>query len=259
MWLRDWSRRPDVAVRLLCLPPAGGAAHLFRRWARKLPDHIGVLAVEPPGRGSRLREPPVHDLDAVVSGPDSLGREVEALLDVPLVVFGHSMGALVGRALCARLRERDPGWRPALFVAAASEAPDSVRLQLPAAGLGDEEVLEFLREHGGTPAELLADPEYRALLIPAVRADLALAAAAGRASGPVPGCPVRVYLGAGDTSVTVADTAGWQAYGDGDFARHTFDGGHFFVQQAEDEVVARLAADITGCAAPHPRATTPRG
>jgi surfactin synthase thioesterase subunit len=240
IWLRDWSRRADVKVRVLCLPPAGGGAHVYRRWPDRLPSHVGVVAVELPGHGSRMAEPPVTSLDELVRG---LRDEVESLLDTPMVVFGHSMGAIVGFELCRVIR-RGRDWRPAGFVAAGCDAPDTLVRKEYAGRMTDAGIARFLRDMGGTPAAILGNEKYLAMLRPVIRADLMVLA--GRlpvAERPL-GCPVRVYLGSEDRTMTTEAACGWAPESAGNFAIHTFPGSHFFVQESEELVLDRLQHDI---------------
>ncbi|MBW5251543.1 MULTISPECIES: thioesterase II family protein [Streptomyces] len=240
-WLRDWSHGEQVTLRVLCLPGAGTAAHTYRRWSQLLPADIGVVAVELPGHGSRLSEPPVLTVREIL---EPLAEEVAALADRPLVIFGHSMGAAVGAEL-ARLLRRERGITPALLIAAAREAPRPARDRDYTKWLSEDGARAFLREMGGTPPELLGNEDYVALMLPPLRADLAVLA------GPWPeddrplDCPVRVYLGDSDTGVRPEEAAGWRAESNGDFAVHTFDSGHFFVHDRTAEVLARLCADVT--------------
>ncbi|TDV43217.1 thioesterase II family protein [Actinophytocola oryzae] len=242
-WLRDWTSGDDAVVRLLCFPPGGGGPQVYRRWARRLPDRIGVLAVELPGHGARLRERPPTSVAEIVDGP--LRDEVEALLDRPVVAYGHSMGALVALELFRRL-----GVRPDLFVAGACGGPELEHVPADVAAASDDEVVDFLRTSGGTDPAIFADPEYLSLLLPIVRADLAMIAGHRFAPDPPLGCPVRVYLGADDPSATVADAAGWAAQSDGDHGVAVFPGGHFFFQNDEDAVLTRLSGDVDAVLSP---------
>jgi len=246
-WLRDWSRRGDVALRLLCLPPAGGSASLFRRWPRMLPAHVGVVAVELAGRGRRMTEPPQTELSGII---EPLSLAVARLLDRPLVIFGHSMGATLGYDLCRHLYQRT-GRRPRMLVVAGCEPPHIARQRDYAAWLTDEGLIRFLTEMGGTPAALLANEEYMRMMTPVIRADLSVLA--GRRPDPCTpalGCAVRAYLGATDYSVAPARAAQWRALSNGDFDLSSFPGGHFFVQEAADQVIARLSRDITHAVSP---------
>lgn len=238
-WLRDFSAG-DEAVRVLCLPPAGGSARPYRRWADLLPAHVGVVAVELPGHGSRLDETPLDDLPALIEG---MLPEVRELLDRPLMVFGHSMGALVGVELCrALLVERD--WSPLMFVAAGCASPDLPSVPDYDTRMTDEGILDFLTQVGGTPPDILGNDEYLGMIRPVVRADLEAMAHRKLDVQPRLGCAVRAYLGAEDLRVTADRAEGWVIESDGDFDRCTFPGGHFFVQDHVETMLSRLRRDL---------------
>src|SRR5688572_22282705 len=88
-------RAPRPAVRLVCFPFAGGGAPAFRALALALAstapaapgDRVDVIAMHPPGRGHRLREP------AATQAVPLARTAAEALLtleqDVDLVLYGH--------------------------------------------------------------------------------------------------------------------------------------------------------------------------
>src|ERR671919_747384 len=91
-WILRFRRNPAADLRLFCFPYAGGAASIFRTWPSGLPGSIDVAAVQLPGRETRLAEPPVRRLDALVA---AMAPALEPFLDRPFALFGHSMGALI--------------------------------------------------------------------------------------------------------------------------------------------------------------------
>jgi surfactin synthase thioesterase subunit len=238
-WLRDWSAG-DEMMRVLCFPPAGGSAQPYRRWAKLLPSHIGVVAVELPGHGSRMGEPVVDSLPGLLAG---LLPEVETLLDKPMLVFGHSMGAIVGTEVCRGLLVAH-GWRPLMLVAAACAAPDLPSVPDYDTRMTDEGILNFLTLMGGTPSDILDNDEYLSMIRPVVRGDLEAIAHRELDSSPRLGVPVRAYVGADDRRVTREKASGWVIESDTDFDMCTFPGGHFFVQDRVDMVLSRLRRDI---------------
>ncbi|MGH3167928.1 MAG: thioesterase II family protein, partial [Trebonia sp.] len=226
-------------------------AHLYRRWPRLLPAGMAVVAVELPGHGSRMGERPCTDLASLVEGP--LAAEVAGLLDRPLVSFGHSMGAVVGFELCREIRRRHAAWRPAGFIAAACEAPARLHTRDYAGRMTDEGMTRFLIDTGGTPAAILENEQFLALLRPVIRAELGLLRARRHRPEPPLDCPTRVYLGAEDQTIDPVKAAPWQDESSADYATQFFPGGHFFTQGCESIVVARLRHDIrrmTGIAGP---------
>ncbi len=239
MWLRDLTRRGDVAARVLCLPPAGAGAASFRGWAGELPDWLGAYAVELPGHGVRAREQPLTEAAGVTDA--ALLAELSELGDRPLVLFGFSMGGLLGLVLGRALSAA--GRPAALLVAAACEGPANVVVP-ETGGPSDEEIVAMLREHSSTPAEMLENPDYLRYLIPVLRADVRLSASLAAAAGEPLGCPILSYLGDDDTSVTAAAAESWAECTTGGFGTRRFPGGHFFVLERAEEVVGQLVADI---------------
>jgi pyochelin biosynthesis protein PchC len=242
-WLRYWSPPDEARMWLLCLPPGGGAAHLYRGWAASLPAGVGLVAVELPGHGARSAEPPARRLGDVV---EPLAAAVAPLFERPTVLFGHSMGAMVAHELALRLRA-GTGRDPLGLVVAGCEAPDRYEVPAGAADAPQDVLLAQVREWGGTGEELLAEPAYRSVLLDVLRADLAVAAS--RPPGPRPplDCPVYAYTGTGDPEAGPADAAAWVAAGDGTGAARAFPGGHFFLHDPAAGVLPQLVADLDAC------------
>src|SRR5262249_33488646 len=58
-WLIAPRPNPRAKVRLFCFPFAGGGVVSFRSWPQLLGDSVEVVAVEAPGRGTRMNEAPI--------------------------------------------------------------------------------------------------------------------------------------------------------------------------------------------------------
>jgi medium-chain acyl-[acyl-carrier-protein] hydrolase len=92
---------PRAVLRLFCFPYSGGTARAYRNWMQTLPAEIDVCAIELPGRGNRLREPPLSRMSLTV---EVVGKEIVSLLDRPYAFFDHSMGAIIGFEVARLLR-----------------------------------------------------------------------------------------------------------------------------------------------------------
>lgn len=225
---------------VLCLPPGGGGAHMYRGWARRLPPVLGVAAAELPGHGSRGGEPLATDAEAIVG---ELARDVVPLLGRPVVLFGHSMGALLALDLGRRLRV-DHDRRIVALVAAASGPPGHPATPVAGAGRTGPLLADQVRAWGGTAPDLMADDEYLGVLLQVLRADLDLMTARPDRTAPPLNCPVHVYLGAADeTTPSEPTVAGWAVQSTVGHAVRVFPGGHFFIQDVEEDVLAGLLAD----------------
>jgi len=91
-----------------------------------------VLAINPPGRGARLREPAITSMAAMVEG---VTGALAPYLDLPFLLFGHSVGALVAFEAARALEAQ--GHRPlhVLLSGCAGPRPAASSKPLPA---GDE-------------------------------------------------------------------------------------------------------------------------
>lgn len=81
-WVVRLKRNPQARLRLFCLPYAGGAAHIFRGWPEHLRTFFEVCAMQPPGRGSRMRERPFTSLMPLVR---EAAEGLLPYLDLPFV------------------------------------------------------------------------------------------------------------------------------------------------------------------------------
>ncbi|UGQ12381.1 alpha/beta fold hydrolase [Yinghuangia sp. ASG 101] len=252
--LRCWSPRPEARIRLICLPHAGGGASAFRAWDPLMPTGTELHVAQYPGREDRYGEPLITDMDTLVA---HLADAVAPLTDRAYALFGHSMGSAVAWELAHALIDRRLPPPQRLFVS-GRRAPDraptgDVHLR-DDAGLGDE-----LGRLGGTPGELLADPDVRAAVLRQVRGDYRLIETyRPPARAPLP-CPVDLFTGDRDPEVGPEDLAGWAESTTHRARVRVFPGGHFYLVPARREVVAALAGALgtTATTAAGPWPSTP--
>ena len=95
--------KPDshARLRLFCFPYAGGSASIYRGWENYVPPGVEVYAVQPPGRDSRFREPALDRMEFLVAAG---ANAIEPFLNVPIVLFGHSVGGYASFEMTHRLR-----------------------------------------------------------------------------------------------------------------------------------------------------------
>jgi medium-chain acyl-[acyl-carrier-protein] hydrolase len=226
VWLPFRRPNPAARVRLLCLPFAGGGASAFRPWADGLPLTVEVGAVQPPGRETRFRDPPFIRLSQYVT---ALANDLTPLLDLPVAVCGHSMGALAAFELAREWRRRgQPG--PERLILTGRAAPHLPPRRKPIHTLPDREFRSELKALGGTPAAVIDNDELMAALLPTLRADFTVLETYEYTEEAPLDCPILAMTGAEDTVAPPADVEQWRSHTRSRFDIRVLPGDHFFIQ-----------------------------
>lgn len=226
----------NAELRLVAIPYAGGGASAFRRWPNDLacPDWLAFAALQLPGREGRAAELPLADAQTLL---DRLAAVISDMADVPLVLFGYSLGAGLAYELAIRLASTRPlrglvlAARAPPFRASASRAP---------AHLSREAVIAKIRKLGGTAVELIGSEIFDQHFLPILQADFAVASGLHRSLPQILPCPIVALAATHDPDVTVDEVRRWEAAAGGGFELHVFEGGHFFLHDAHPQVIALL-------------------
>lgn len=233
LWIRTYH---SGTIPLLCLPYVGGSATAYRPLSALLAPAVQPLIVQLPGRQDRHTEP---CLDTIGELADQIFTAIAPYTAVPLAIFGHSMGAVLGFEVAQRM-ERKLGTPPLHLFASGRRAPSCDRDErvhtLPDAGIVAE-----LASLNGTSAELLGDPEIVAMIMPAVRADYRAIETYRAEPDAAVSCPVTVLTGDADPQTTALEAAAWRAHTTRPFALATYSGKHFFL----NDHLPAIAAHIT--------------
>jgi medium-chain acyl-[acyl-carrier-protein] hydrolase len=224
--------------RLFCMPYAGGGVAPYRLWYKSLPEDVEVVAVQLPGREARLREAPLPSIAAMV---DAVRPAIDAKLDLPFAVFGHSMGALMAFELTAAL-EHNGSRAPSRLFVSARRSPDEPDPKPPVHALPEPEFLDALQErYGAIPDAVRNEPELLELLLPVLRADIRAVETYTPTPGATVRCPVHVYGGENDTHPFPKQLPVWERVVQQPITLRLFPGDHFYLNSQREA----LTADIT--------------
>ncbi|NUQ95991.1 MAG: thioesterase [Streptomyces sp.] len=252
LWLRRYRPIADPALRLVCLPHAGGSASAFLPFTRLLPESVEVLAVQYPGRQDRRMEPFVDTVDGLVA---HIVAALRPWLDRPVALFGHSLGSLVAFETARHLERQTPENRLAHLFVSGRVAPTAA-LRSTVHLLSDEELIAKLAELQGTDPRVLADQEVLRLTLPAIRNDYRAASNYIWRPGAPLACPITVLTGSEDPHVPADGARAWHQLTTGAASFHSFPGGHFYLTE-HAEAVCRTIQTATGLAAPRSQPAAP--
>lgn len=236
-WLSFGDTVPNGRPIVFCLPFAGGGASFYRPWTQLAPKSLAIVPVQPPGREERLLEKSFERMpDLVHAAADALAP----FLRTPYALFGHSMGGMIAYELVQELGRRGAPLPVHLFVSGAP-APHVAAQVPPIYHLAEPQLLaEIRRRYRGLPDEVLASRELLDLLLPRLRADLAVTGTYVYREGPPLTCPITAFGGDGDETVTPSMIAAWREHTVVAFRAEIFPGGHFFLTDFASRIVSTL-------------------
>jgi len=211
----------DRRFSLICFAHAGAGATEFALWPQFLPDWLDLHAHVAPGREERAKESSLGSVEELVV---DASPEIDNLPE-QLVLVGHSFGAMVAYEMAHLLVSSD---RPPAHLIVLAASPPS---RTPAPPRDDNELTSLWIRLGADPAPL-ARPQFRRMVFPILRADMAAHAAyQPPRRDPLP-VPVTVMYGDTDPSVAAEDVAAWRPLCAETFDLVAMPGGHFFPRES---------------------------
>lgn len=244
LWLPFRRPNPAARMRLICLPFAGGGATAFRPWADGLPLTVDLCAVQPPGRETRFREPAYTDLRRYVA---AVGDTLETLPELPLTLYGHSMGAVAAFELAREMRRRGRGG-PARLVVSGRAGPDQPPRRPPLHMMPDREFRSELKSLGGTPAAVIDNDDLMIALLPTLRADFAAHETYRYVEEPPLECPILALAGAEDPIAPPETVEQWRQHARAGFDIRVLPGDHFFIQTQRPLLLRLLTRFLSSAA-----------
>jgi len=225
--------------RLICFPCSGGGANMYRHWQKRL-ENVEVCAVQLPGRERRMADAPIDNLGELVK---QVMPAMESLLDKPYIVFGHSMGGLLGYEIVKQIQKcqlRLPKW----LIVYAYRSPEIVNRNKTLHELSDNDFINELRHYGGTPKQVLDHDETMKLVLPTIRADFKIHEKYRFIDEFPVKCPITAIAGCDDNFVPIEDMTPWKNKTNNSFELKTIQAGHFLNPQAENQLLDSIQTRI---------------
>lgn len=230
----------EARSRLLCFPFGGGSASFYRDWQAQLGPQIEVCAIQLPGREARFAEPFFTQINELLP---PLSQALSGLFDLPLHLFGYSLGAGIAHRFAGYCAEHYPGARIESLTACASSAALSSRVS--ASGMSDEQFLGYIQTLGGLPVEVANNPGLRAIALRTLRNDFALSESIDLPTAAPVALPILAIGGDLDPSVPVDGLQAWAFKTTQPTQQQVFPGDHFFVRQNLPGVLQALRSFAT--------------
>ncbi|MFF3499870.1 thioesterase II family protein [Streptomyces sp. NPDC003247] len=253
-YLRTGER--NAPVRLLAFHHGGGSALSFLPLTRSLPGLCETFVFELTGRSGDADGAPAADYAEACA---RFAADAVDIVDRPVVVIGHSLGALFAHNVAALLPDDRRHLVHTVIVSASRSAASTAET----APMPDEpfvvrsraSLLGDLHAFGGVQPELLQDPDFVDATITLMGYDLHLA---DTYTLPRPGptdVPHQVWYGTDDATLPEEERSRWDESCVVPPVHRGFPGGHFYLYERPEpgaalgELVTAAASTAAGSSA----------
>lgn len=209
-------------IKKICFPFSGGNRYSFNRFARKAPD---FTFIEYPGRGLRTNEELISDLNQLID--DLLPKITDEISSCnEYIIYGHSMGALVGYLICQKIEEF--GFTKPLKLVISGENHPQIKRREKIAHLPNNQFWEEVVEMGGVPTELLNFTELIEHYTPILKADFTAIENYHYVKNKKLTIPIDVFYGS-EEKITEEEIKEWKNATTGVVNITQLEGNHFFI------------------------------
>ncbi|TRX53349.1 thioesterase [Fulvivirga sp. M361] len=211
-------------TKIYLLPFSGASKYSYAQYAKIAPPTFEMIPVEIPGRGMRASEESLTDIHKIV---DDIFLQIKDGLQTPYVIYGHSLGGLLGYLLVHKIVEAGLSIPLHLFFTGCV-AP-SVRYR----GLVDhllpkEQFIQKIKELGGSPDAILNDKALMEFFIPILRADFQAVAEFQYKERPRFDVNMTILIGS-EEEASFEEAQAWQKETTGEIDVKMLQGNHFFI------------------------------
>ncbi|WP_432774038.1 thioesterase domain-containing protein [Brevibacillus gelatini] len=231
---KDWGKK----MKLFCFPYAGGLPGIYYSWKSRFPPtFLDIYPFEVRPRALQQNGAVHLPTSFYELLEDVYGRITPELDGSPFAFFGHSMGGLVAFELTRKLMQRGEPLPQHLFLS-ASRVPHAYHKLAKTYHLPHDEFVEELRRLGGTPDDVLDNPELLELFLPILRADFQAVQTYEMDQSLPRQVPVNmsVLYGTKD-SIALEDILAWRDYCQGACKFYPVTGGHFFIHHQIEPIL----------------------
>lgn len=238
-WIRQFHQpeSPDSPL-LLVFPHAGAGASAYRAFSKLLSKNFSVIVFQYPGRQDRAAEPLLGSIPDIAAGAFAEFAESEHNRGVPLVTFGHSLGAMVSFEFVRLAEAAGIGVRHLNVSAAVAPCYAAAKPPHPTS---DEEILQHISILEGTNAAVSGNNDLMRLALPVIKADYQAFDAYSCSERVKISAPIHALGGDQDPIVKLGDLYGWGKH-TGAVQVTMFDGGHFYIDNHHDAIAEVLVA-----------------
>ncbi|HAC16334.1 MAG TPA: hypothetical protein DCE78_10390 [Bacteroidetes bacterium] len=234
-------------MTLFAIPYAGGHSLVYRNLKTLLNPSIELKALEPPGRGKRVKEKLITDINLIADNLfEIMLPEIESGNDY--AIFGHSMGSLIAYLVTKKIHQAGLPL-PAHLFCSGHGAPAVPKIDLsvdqPKHTASSEIFWEYIDGLGALPPELKEHEELMNYFEPIIRADIQALELYVYEPISIP-LPVNmtVLYGINDVETPVSGIMPWQIESEFPVEFVPVAGGHFGIFDELEKVAEQIRSKL---------------
>ena len=221
--------------KIIFLPYAGGSKYAYRSFLKFLPRGVKAVTPELPGHGSKIDEAPLQSLEQLIL---NVYEQVKLELNGNYIIYGHSMGSLLGYLLARLILSKND--KPPVFLAfTGCRAPSMIEKRNRKLHLLDSESFwNAIFDFGGLPVEILENEDLRGMIEVPFRADFKMVETYKHVAYPID-LPILVINGKSE-NITEEEVSGWHSDSSSTVVLKKIEGDHFFIVGQEKQILEEI-------------------
>ena len=221
-------------MKLFCFHYAGGSQYNLLGLKQHLHTSIETFFFELPGRGKRVEEPLMNNIEEMVL---DLYKQVKNHLEIDdkYILYGHSLGGIL-TLLVARLLKKHNHTLPVHIISSGTKAPKKCQnRKVIYHKLNEEDFKKELFKLGGVPTVVIENKELMDFYLPIFMADFTASETyIYRESTPLD-IPITALSGKND-DISKSDLNAWNIETTHAVEIIMFEGDHFFIFKKFQEI-----------------------
>ncbi|HEY0055302.1 MAG TPA: thioesterase domain-containing protein [Pedobacter sp.] len=229
-------------INIICLPFAGGNKYSYRTYSEKAPAILKFSTLEYPGRGARMKESLIFNLEDLVD--DLYGQCISQINSDNYAIYGHSMGGLLSYLLTKKIIKNGLKAPRHLFITGTLGPSAPSRLEKKRSLMGKEDFLQEIKDFGGMPEEILQNDELLDFFEPILRADFTVSESYRHTLTSPFDIPMTVITGS-EEDMEIDEINLWQQETTEPIDFKVLSGGHFFIYEHVESLLYIMATKLS--------------
>lgn len=227
---------------LIFIPHAGGYGENYISWFKDFSNSIDCRYILLPHRGKRTNDPMPSSINDMAL---QIATEVNELENIPISIFGHSMGGIIAFELAKAIETHTNRKLNKIFVSGC-RAP-STELKYKIGHLNKEDFLKEIIKFGGVDPTYQENPELLNFFLPILKEDIRLCESYQHQHPSPVNSPIIVLWGTEDNLLYEEQVRAWTQHSFEKVTFFPFEGGnHFYLNSCHSKVVKIIESNLIG-------------